>query len=124
MTVPYDTSLTAFLIITLTIGGGAAFMTGRAVASTWQPLWKAIAYTGLLAAAVRFLHYALAGGTAPATLATSAAPTLIGYYVVDGIVLVLITMLAYRITLASRMVAQYPWLYRRTGLFGWEEIAK
>ena len=120
MPIPYDTSWVAFLVITVLLGGSAALMTGRAVASTWQPLWKAVAYVGLLAAAVRFLHYALAGGTAPATLATASAINLIGFYLVDWLVLVVITMLAYRITLASRMVTQYPWMYRRTGPFSWE----
>jgi hypothetical protein len=29
--------------------------------------------------------------------------------------------LAWRLTRASQMVRQYPWLYRRKGLLGWEE---
>ena len=29
--------------------------------------------------------------------------------------------LAYRLTQARQMVRQYPWLYRRKGLLGWEE---
>jgi hypothetical protein len=28
---------------------------------------------------------------------------------------------AYRLTRSRQMVQQYPWLYRRKGLLGWEE---
>jgi len=117
----YDTSVTAFVIITLALGGGAALMTGRAVALGWQPIWKVVVYTCLIAAAVRFLHYGLANGTPPATLATSAAPKLIWCYLIDLAVLTIISTLSYRIARASQMVAQYPWLYKRTGPLSWKE---
>jgi hypothetical protein len=52
-----------FLLITVGLGGGAAWLAGRAVAETWRPWWQGMAYMFLLGAAVRFLHYALAGGT-------------------------------------------------------------
>ena len=32
-----------------------------------------------------------------------------------------IAAFAYRLTRARQMVRQYPWLYRRKGLLGWEE---
>jgi len=31
---------------------------------------------------------------------------------------------AYRLTQAHKMVAQYPWLYERAGLFAWREKAR
>jgi branched-chain amino acid transport system ATP-binding protein len=34
-----------------------------------------------------------------------------------------IALLAYRITQAQKMVAQYPWLYQRTGLLSWRELS-
>ncbi|MDB5489558.1 MAG: hypothetical protein JWQ58_3273, partial [Reyranella sp.] len=32
-----------------------------------------------------------------------------------------IAAFAYRLTQARQMVRQYPWLYRRKGLLGWDE---
>ena len=32
-----------FLILTVVIGGGAAFLAGRALASQWRPVWMAAA---------------------------------------------------------------------------------
>jgi len=96
-------------------------MTGRAVARVWQPVWKVCVYIALLALAVRFLHYALADGTAPATLATGEAHVLVGYYAFDLAILIIIATLSYRLSWASQMATQYPWLYRRSSLLGWQE---
>jgi hypothetical protein len=70
-----------------------------------------VAYALLLGAADRFLAYALFDG------ALLSVPG----YLIDTAVLVAITLVAHRITRAQRMVSQYPWLYRRTGLFSWRE---
>ena len=119
----YDTSTTAFVVITVILGGGAAWMSGRAVAHAWESALTAALYMIPLAAAVRFLHYALADGTAPATLATPEALILIGYYAIDLAILFIIASLSYRIARASQMVTQYPWLYRRTSPVSWESIS-
>jgi len=37
-------------------------------------------------------------------------------YLFDAVVIAAISLLAYRITLARKMVSQYPWLYERAGL--------
>ena len=48
-----------FLLVTVLMGGWAAWMTGRACAVTWRP-WIVLAlYLVVLAAAVRFIHMAL-----------------------------------------------------------------
>jgi Domain of unknown function (DUF6867) len=117
----YDTPLPAFIIITVVLGGGAAWLTGRAVSQSWQPIWKVGVYMLLLAAAVRFLHYALAKGTPPATLASADAGKLLWYYFVDYVVLIIFAALSYRIARAAQMTTQYPWLYRRTGPLSWED---
>jgi hypothetical protein len=44
-------------------------------------------------------------------------------YVTHAAVLILIALAAHRLTRARKMVNQYPWLYERTGPFGWREIA-
>ncbi len=56
-------SIWPFLVFTLLLGGWAAWMTGRATAITWRPYGMLIPYLLILAAAVRFFHYALFQGT-------------------------------------------------------------
>ncbi len=53
--------LLIFLGLSVIIGGAACFSTGRALATRWRPLWQALVYALLIAAGVRFLHYALFG---------------------------------------------------------------
>jgi hypothetical protein len=60
MSVTYDgNSIWVFVLLTLIIGGGAAALTGRAIASAWRPWWQVVGFALLLGAAVRFLHFAL-----------------------------------------------------------------
>ena len=51
-----------FLIMTVIIGGGAAFLAGRNLASRWRPWWMPAAYMIPLGLALRFFHYALFDG--------------------------------------------------------------
>ncbi|MCR6631780.1 MAG: ABC transporter ATP-binding protein [Magnetospirillum sp.] len=102
-------SLPVFIGITVLFMGGCAFMAGQALAATWRPLWQVFPYALALAAGDRFLCFALFGGR---------LLSLPGY-LTDAAVLLAITLAAYRLTQARRMVSQYPWLYRRNGLFGW-----
>jgi hypothetical protein len=103
-----------FIGLTLVFGGGCAFMTGQAVASTWRPWWQCVAYALGLGAADRFLGFALFGGE---------LLSLPGY-LLDTTLLALIALAAWRTTLARRMCVQYPWLYERAGLFGWRQRGK
>ncbi len=104
-------SLPVFIGITILFMGGCAFMSGQALAATWRPLWQVFPYALGLACADRFLCFALFQGT---------LLSLPGF-ALNAVVLTAITLAAYRMTQARRMVRQYPWLYRRTGLFGWAE---
>jgi hypothetical protein len=111
MGILYDTGLLTFLILTVVLGGGAAWMAGRAIASTWRPAWQIVPYMALLGLAIRFLHYALFGGTLLS----------IHYYLVDTVVLLIAGFVGFRLKRTSQMVTQYRWLYERTGLFTWRE---
>jgi hypothetical protein len=99
------------LLVTGAIGGGAAWLAGRAIAATWRPYWHAIGYMLLLGLGVRFLHFAL----------FSADILSLASYVTDTVVLVAAGSLAYRLTRAGQMARQYPWLYERTNPFNWRE---
>ena len=48
-----------FLLCTVVLGAGGAFITGKAIAETWRPFWHAIMYALLLTFFVRFMHFAL-----------------------------------------------------------------
>jgi hypothetical protein len=45
----------------------------------------------------------------------------IGGFVLGWAVQFAVAAFAYRLTETRQMVRQYPWLYRRKGLLGWEE---
>jgi hypothetical protein len=105
------TSPGVFLGLTVGLMGFAAYMTGQALANSWKPWWQAFCYCVLLGLGDRFLTYALFEGELLS----------VAGYLIDTGVLVTICTYAYRVNLARKMVAQYPWLYRRKGLFGWRE---
>ncbi|MFO1350209.1 MAG: hypothetical protein U1F68_05805 [Gammaproteobacteria bacterium] len=107
-----DTTPTVFIGVTVVCMGLAAYMTGQAVASTWRAPWQAIVYAALLAFGSRFLIFALFNGKLLSATG----------FIIDALVLVTIALFAYRITHVSRMVNQYPWLYRRRGPFAYEQI--
>jgi hypothetical protein len=104
-------TLLPVLLVTGALGGGAAWLTGRAIAKTWRPFWHVVIYIALLAAAVRFVHFALFEGEliAPAS------------YAVDTLYLLALGALSWRMTRAAQMTTQYYWLYERSGPFGWRE---
>jgi hypothetical protein len=105
-----EASVWQFLFVTCLLGGGAAWMTGRACAQTWRPFSNLVVYLLVLGIAVRFIHHALFGGT----MFTAQ------YYVVDTIVLLIVGTLAYRYTRTNQMVTQYHWLYERASLLSWK----
>lgn len=99
-----------FLLVTVFLGGGAAFLAGRAVAATWRPAWQILAYALVLAAAVRFMHFALFGGTLLAPY----------YYGVDAAVCLGLALLGFRLRRVRQMIRQYPWINARAGMLGWK----
>jgi hypothetical protein len=99
-----------FLIMTVVIGGGAAFMAGRALASKWRPWQMAVLYMIPLGLALRFFHYALFTGDLLS----------LHYFITDTLVLIAGVGLGYRLTRVSQMVTQYPWLYERSSPLSWK----
>jgi hypothetical protein len=108
-----EPSIWLFLLITVIMGGWAAWMTGRAIALTWRAFWNLILYLFILGAAVRFIHFALFDGTLLS----------VHYYAIDTIVLLIIGSLGFQYHRARQMTRQYRWLYERTGPFSWREKA-
>ena len=102
-------SLGIFLLVTVAMGGGAAWLSGRAIASTWRPVWHVAVYMVILSFAVRFIHFALFD----AKLLT------LRYYLVDFAVCLAFGYLGFRLTRVTQMVTRYNWINERSGLFGW-----
>jgi len=97
-----EDSLGVFVLVTVVIGGGAAWLSGRAVAQTWRQWWQVIAYMLILGLAVRFIHFALFDGTLVAPY----------YYAVDTAVLFVFGLGGFRITRTRQMARQYGFLRR------------
>ena len=104
-------TLLQIILVTGVIGGGAAFLAGRAIAQTWRPFWSVAVYMAMLGAAVRFVHFALF----EATLLSPPS------YAADTAYLIVLGALAWRMTRAGQMATQYYWLYERTGPLTWRE---
>ena len=102
-----------FLILTLVLGGGAAFMAGRSLAGGWKPIWLLMAYMVPFTAGLRFLHFAL----------FQQQLTSLFQFVLTGVILAGIALVGYRITRVNQMTDQYPWLYEKVGPFGWRNKA-
>jgi hypothetical protein len=111
------------LALTLILFGGTAVLMGNAIADTWRPMWQNVVYGCLLAIVDQFLGFALFGGPffVDSLVSTNALPfgAALLEYLFDAVVLSAISLLAYRITIARKMVSQYPWLYERAGLLAW-----
>ena len=106
-----DDSLRVFLLLTVVIGGGAAFLAGRGLARSWKPFWRVYFYMALLAAAVRFFHYALFDGNLLSLY----------YYLVTYVVMLAAGALGFRAMRTTQMVTQYRWLYERTSPLTWRD---
>jgi hypothetical protein len=111
MGVIWESSFGVFLLVTVFLGGGAAWMTGRAVAQTWRPLLQLVAYIVALCCVTRFIHYALFGETLLS----------LHYFLADLVALAILGGLGFQTTKATQMVTQYDWLYQRSGPVSWRK---
>lgn len=103
-----------FLLVTVVMGGWAAWMSGRAVALSWKPVIQLVFYVLILGVFIRFIHFSLFQGTLLS----------IRFYIVDTVILMAIAFAGWRYRRAVQMTTQYRWLYERTGPFGWRARGK
>jgi hypothetical protein len=89
-----------FLLLTVVLGGGAAWLAGRAIAQTWRPWWQGMLYMFILGGAVRFLHYALFDGTLLSAWG----------YALDTAVALAFAAAGFRATRTRQMARQYGFL--------------
>ena len=98
-----------FVLLTLVLGGAGGIASGRAIAGQWKSVAILPGYMVVLAAAVRFLHYALFQEDILS----------VPGYAVALVVALLAAGYGYRSRRAEQMAVQYSWLYARAGPLGW-----
>jgi hypothetical protein len=104
-------TLGVVLLFNFVMAGPASFAAGHGVAITWRPWQQLVLHTALISMGLRFFDYALSGGELWS----------VGGFFLGWVVQFAIAAFAYRLTRTRQMVRQYPWLYERKGLLGWEE---
>jgi hypothetical protein len=104
-----EDSFGVFVLVSVLLGGGAAWLAGRAIAATWRPWWHVAFYMLILALEVRFIHFSLFG----ATLLSR------HYYLVDFGICLGFGIAGFRATRAAQMATQYRWINARSGAFSW-----
>jgi uncharacterized membrane-anchored protein len=92
-----------------------AYMTGRALADNWRPAWQVVLYALLLSAGARVMALILFARHLRSPTDEGIEFSLLALMIVG------ITAVAFRLTLARKLPLQYPWLYERRGPFGWRE---
>jgi uncharacterized protein DUF6867 len=107
----WEVSAFEFILVTVVLGGAAAWMTGRSVANSWGPNLLLGFYIVLLTTAVRFFHFSLFNGSLLS----------LHYYVVDLIVLLGIGFIAKRFIRARQMASQYSFKFVQSGPLTWKD---
>lgn len=106
-----EASLGQFLLVTIVLGGFAAWMAGKGAAESWRTLGNIISYTFLIGVAVRFIHHALFDGTMFS----------LHYYLVDTAFLMVFSVLGFLYTRTKQMTESYYWIYEKAGPFSWRK---
>ena len=102
-------SFGVFVLVSVGMGGGAAWLAGRAIAATWRPWWHLMLYMLPLSLAVRFIHFALFDSRFLS----------LHYYLVDYAVCLGFALLGFRLMRVRQMVSRYKWLNERAGPLRW-----
>jgi hypothetical protein len=108
-----ERSLGVFFLVTVAMGGTAAWLAGRSLASTWRPWWHVAFYMLLLALAVRFIHFALFNSKLIS----------LHYYLVDYAVCLTFALFAFRATRVRQMATNYRWINEHAGFLRWRRRA-
>jgi hypothetical protein len=106
----WEVSLFEFVRVTVILGGGAAWLAGRATARNWAAWWKLVLYVVLLTIALRFIHFALFEGTF--FLPPRDFGIALYFAGVDFVVLMIAATVGRKVTRASQMARQYGFLTR------------
>jgi hypothetical protein len=95
-----EAALGTFLLVTIVLGGAAGWLSGRAIALSWQARWMLFPAAVGCGLGIRFIHFALFG-------ATFASPQ---YFVVDTIFILAAAFAGYLFARQRQMARQYGFL--------------
>jgi len=109
-----ENAIGVFLLVTIVLGGGAAWLAGRAIALTWRSWWQVVAYSLILGLAVRFIHFSLFNGTLLS----------LHYYLIDSPICLAFGILGFRVARVKQMVEHYHWLNEASGPLRWRRKAQ
>ena len=102
--------LPIFVLVTVVLGGAAAFASGRAVADSWGDVRLIVFYAALLGLAARFIQHSIFG-----------QPLLpLGAYLIDVAVL-MFAFIGYRARRTTQMTGSYPWLFAKSTPLTWRK---
>jgi small-conductance mechanosensitive channel len=104
-----ESSVWLFLLVTVAMGGWAAWRTGKATARMWKPSWMLVPYMLLLGMAVRFIHFAMFEGTLFS----------LRYYLVDTAVILVFAWLGWRYERTVAMARQYAFAFEKASALSW-----
>ena len=111
-----------FVLVTIILGGAASMAAGRALASSWRPIWHCILYAVPIAVAAGFLHYALFAESVIPLYAIAKALFLIGEqpaaglaraiydlrgFAVGFVIQTILAIIGYLLTRRKQMARQY-----------------
>lgn len=104
-------ALGAFVFFTVVLGMLGGIATGRAFAGSWKSLVTMPLALIAMAAAVRFLHFALAGDDLSSLY----------YFAVALLFVVFGGLFGFRSKRTEQMCRQYPWLFAKAGPVAWTQ---
>lgn len=104
-----EPSIWLFLLVTVIMGGWAAWRSGQAIAKTWRPSWMLLPYMVLLGMGVRFIHFALFEGTLFS----------FRFYLVDTVIITVFAYIGWRNERANAMARQYGFAFEKTSPISW-----
>jgi hypothetical protein len=102
-------SILPFALVTVLMGGLAAWQMGRSIAQTWRPYLVVPAYALLMTCAVRFIQFALFDGKLLS----------LQFFITDFIVLLIAGSIGWRMMRAQQMSTQYSFAYEKSSLLTW-----
>ena len=114
MSLLWEVSWIEFLVVTIALGGGGAWMIGRSTAIGWSGWGLLVFYVLLLTVAARFNHFSLFGGSF--FLPASTLGTALHYALVDFVILMAIAAAGRQFMRNRQRARQYGFLTRTKAL--------
>lgn len=104
--------LPVFTGLTIIFFGGISWLTGQSQARGWKPYIFIVLFSIMLSLANQFLTFALFDKELFS----------LPLFIMSFVYILMATSVSYRYHKIQKYVHQYPWLYKKTGLFWYKEL--